>query len=96
MVRPVTLDGNVHVWHIYCIRVPNRDDVLAKLNAAGVGAAIHYPIPVHRTGAFASLGGSYPNAEASAPEILSLPIYPQITPDQQARVAEELGKALAS
>jgi dTDP-4-amino-4,6-dideoxygalactose transaminase len=96
VVRPVTLDGNVHVWHIYCVRVPNRDEVLAKLNAAGVGAAIHYPIPVHRTGAFASLGGSYPNAEASAPEILSLPIYPQITPDQQARVAEELGKALAS
>ncbi|MDI6101724.1 DegT/DnrJ/EryC1/StrS family aminotransferase [Actinoplanes sp. NEAU-A12] len=95
VVRPVVLDGNVPVWHIYCVRVPNRDEVLAKLNAAGVGAAIHYPIPVHRTGAFASLGGSFPNAEKVAPEILSLPIYPQITPDQQARVVEELGKALA-
>lgn len=96
VVRPVTLDGNVHVWHIYCVRVPNRDDVLAKLNAAGVGAAIHYPIPVHRTGAFASLGGSFPNAETVAPEILSLPIYPQITPDQQARVVEALAGALRS
>jgi dTDP-4-amino-4,6-dideoxygalactose transaminase len=70
--------------------------VLAKLNEAGIGAAIHYPIPVHRTGAFASLGGSFPNAEATAPEILSLPIYPQITPDQQARVAEVLAGALAA
>ncbi|MEU8661707.1 DegT/DnrJ/EryC1/StrS family aminotransferase [Actinoplanes philippinensis] len=96
VVRPVTLDGNVHVWHIYCVRVPNRDDVLARLNAAGVGAAIHYPIPVHRTGAFADLGGSFPNAEAVAPQILSLPIYPQITADQQARVAEELAKALSA
>ncbi|GIE75019.1 glutamine--scyllo-inositol aminotransferase [Actinoplanes philippinensis] len=96
VVRPVTLDGNVHVWHIYCVRVPNRDDVLARLNAAGVGAAIHYPIPVHRTGAFADLGGSFPNAEAAAPQILSLPIYPQITADQQARVAEELAKALSA
>jgi dTDP-4-amino-4,6-dideoxygalactose transaminase len=94
VVRPVTLDGNVPVWHIYCVRVPNRDDVLAKLNAAGVGAAIHYPIPVHRTGAFASLGGSFPNAEATAPEILSLPIYPQITPDQQERVVQTLATAL--
>ncbi|GGN33330.1 dTDP-4-amino-4,6-dideoxygalactose transaminase [Actinoplanes campanulatus] len=94
VIRPVTLDGNVHVWHIYCVRVPNRDEVLTRLNAAGVGAAIHYPVPVHRTGAFASLGGSFPNAERVAPEILSLPIYPQITPDQQARVAEALAGAL--
>ncbi|MEU4154961.1 DegT/DnrJ/EryC1/StrS family aminotransferase [Actinoplanes sp. NPDC026670] len=94
VVRPVTLDGNVHVWHIYCVRVPNRDEVLAKLNAAGVGAAIHYPIPVHRTGAFADLGGSFPNAESTAPEILSLPIYPQITPDQQERVVQALTDAL--
>ena len=91
---PVTLEGNEHVWHIYCIRVARRDEVLAKLNEAGVGAAIHYPIPVHRTGAFAELGGSFPNAEAAAPQILSLPIFPQITPDQQARVAEVLRAAI--
>ncbi|MEV6302508.1 DegT/DnrJ/EryC1/StrS family aminotransferase [Actinoplanes sp. NPDC051861] len=94
VVLPETLEGNEHVWHIYCVRVARRDEVLAQLNAAGVGAAIHYPIPVHKTGAFAGLDGSYPNAEAVAPEILSLPIYPQITADQQARVAEELAKAL--
>ncbi|AGZ41465.1 DegT/DnrJ/EryC1/StrS family aminotransferase [Actinoplanes friuliensis] len=97
VVRPVTLDGNEHVWHIYCIRVPGgrRDAVVAELNAAGVGAAIHYPVPVHRTGAFEHLGGSFPNAESAAPEIMSLPIYPQITPDQQTRVVETLTAAIA-
>ncbi|MEV6343185.1 DegT/DnrJ/EryC1/StrS family aminotransferase [Actinoplanes sp. NPDC051851] len=94
VVLPVTLDGNEHVWHIYCIQVPNRDDVLAELQAGGVGAAIHYPFPVHRTGAFADLGGSFPNAETVAPKILSLPIYPHITPEQQQHVADTLAAAL--
>jgi dTDP-4-amino-4,6-dideoxygalactose transaminase len=97
VVRPVTLAGNEHVWHIYCIRVANRDEVLARLNAAGVGAAIHYPVPVHLTGAFAGLGygpGSFPNAERTAPELLSLPIFPQITPIQQEAVIEALSAAL--
>ncbi|MGN9910402.1 DegT/DnrJ/EryC1/StrS family aminotransferase [Phytohabitans sp. LJ34] len=97
VVRPTTLEGNEHVWHIYCVRVPRREEVLAKLHAAGVGAAIHYPVPVHRTGAFAGLGlgkGSFPHAERIAPELLSLPIYPQITPAQQERVVRELAAAL--
>ncbi|MDQ7909633.1 DegT/DnrJ/EryC1/StrS family aminotransferase [Phytohabitans sp. ZYX-F-186] len=97
LVRPTTLDGNEHVWHIYCVRVPRRDEVLAKLNAAGISAGIHYPVPVHRTGAFAGLGlgeGAFPHAERAAGEILSLPIYPQITPDQQAAVVRELAAAL--
>ncbi|WP_305784087.1 DegT/DnrJ/EryC1/StrS family aminotransferase [Symbioplanes lichenis] len=96
VVRPVTLGGNEHVWHIYGIRVPGgrRDEVLSRMHAAGVGAAIHYPFPVHATGAFAYLGGSFPNAEAAAGELLSLPIYPQITEDQQARVASALASAL--
>ena len=96
VILPETLEGNEHVWHIYCVRVPGdrRDAVLARLHRAGVGAGVHYPVPVHRTGAFAALGGSFPNTEAVAPEILSLPIYPQITPDQQARVAQALTDAL--
>ena len=94
VVLPETLEGNEHVWHIYCVRVQRRDEVLAKLNEAGVGAAIHYPVPVHKTGAFDDLGGSFPNAEAAARKLLSLPIYPQITPTQQEKVAEELSAAL--
>ncbi|MCW2641328.1 MAG: DegT/DnrJ/EryC1/StrS aminotransferase [Dactylosporangium sp.] len=102
VVRPVTLDGNEHVWHLYVVRIPGeparRDRVLARLNAAGIGAGIHYPVPVHLTAAFAHLGygaGSFPHAEAAAAQILSLPLYPQITPAQQEAVVRELAIALA-
>lgn len=103
VLRPVTLPGNEHVWHIYVVRIPGdgspgrRDEVLARLNAAGVGAAIHYPVPVHLTGAFAGLGhaaGAFPNAERVATELVSLPIYPQITARQQERVVGALAAAL--
>jgi len=94
---PVTMSGNVHVWHLYVVRVPERDRVLAALQAAGIGASIHYPTPIHLTGAYRSLGygpGSFPVAEAAAEEILSLPLYPHITPVQQQRVVAELKEAL--
>jgi dTDP-4-amino-4,6-dideoxygalactose transaminase len=94
---PETLPGNEHVWHLYVIRVPRRDDTLKKLNAAGIGAGIHYPIPIHLQGAFNHLHqgpGSFPVAEQAAGEILSLPLFPQITPQQQERVVDELRKAL--
>jgi dTDP-4-amino-4,6-dideoxygalactose transaminase len=94
---PRTLPGNEHVWHLYVIRVPRRDEVLAKLNAEGIGAGIHYPVPLHLHGALRDLGyrkGDFPIAEKAAAEILSLPIYPHITQDDQERVAEGLRKAL--
>jgi dTDP-4-amino-4,6-dideoxygalactose transaminase len=94
---PATLDENEHVWHLYVVRVPERDRVLAALNAAGVGAGVHYPVPIHLQGAFASLGhreGDFPVAEAAAREILSLPIYPHITESQQEQVADALRKAV--
>ena len=94
---PVTMSGNVHVWHLYVVRVPERDRVLAALQAAGIGASIHYPTPIHLTGAYRSLGygpGSFPVAEAAAEEILSLPLYPHITGVQQERVVAELKEAL--
>lgn len=99
VVRPVTADGNEHVWHLYVVRVANRDEVLAKLNQAGIGAAIHYPTPIHLTRAYADTGllpgaGAFPNAEKAATEILSLPIYPQITADQQEQVVTALRDAL--
>ncbi len=84
---PVTLPGNEHVWHLYVVRVPNRDEVLRRLHAEGVGAGIHYPVPVHLTPAMAEFGppeGRCPAAERAAGEILSLPIFPGITEEQQA------------
>ena len=97
VITPRTLDGNLHVWHLYVIRIPDRDRVLAGLRAAGIGAAIHYPVPIHRTAAFADLPGgdrSYPVAERNAGELLSLPLYPEIRASQQDRVVEFLTKAL--
>ena len=69
VVRPRTLAGNEHVWHLYVVRVPDRDRVLKELQAAGIGAGIHYPVPIHLTPAFAGLGyaeGSFPVAERTA------------------------------
>ena len=97
IVLPQTLDGNEHVWHLYVIRVPDRDRVLKELHAAGIGAGIHYPVPVHRTAAFAGLGypeGSFPVTEQAAQEILSLPLFAEITTEQQERVALVLKAAL--
>jgi len=97
VVRPGVAEGNVHVWHLYVVRVPERDRVMASLNAAGIGASVHYPIPIHLQGAFRNLGlgpGDFPVAEAAAGEILSLPIYPGITPAQQERVVSALVGAL--
>jgi dTDP-4-amino-4,6-dideoxygalactose transaminase len=97
IVLPQTLEGNEHVWHLYVVRVPDRDRVLKELQTAGIGAGIHYPIPVHLTRAFAGLGypeGAFPVAESTAREILSLPIFAEITELQQEQVVSALLAAL--
>jgi dTDP-4-amino-4,6-dideoxygalactose transaminase len=88
------------VHHIYAVRVPNgrRDRVRERLVAAGIGAGVHYPIPVHQQEAFAELGCasmSMPVAEKAGRELLSLPLYPEITEVQQRYVVDELFDALA-
>jgi dTDP-4-amino-4,6-dideoxygalactose transaminase len=99
LTLPAAGPGNEHVWHLYAVRVGRgRDEVLAALLAAGIGAGVHYPVPVHLQPAFREFGdgeGSFPVAERAARELLTLPLYPQITPAQQTRVAETLIKALA-
>jgi dTDP-4-amino-4,6-dideoxygalactose transaminase len=95
---PRTLDGNEHVWHLYVVRVPDRDRVLAELVAAGIEAGIHYPVPIHLTPAFAGLGyghGAFPVAEKAAAELLTLPLFPEITEEQQQRVVSALAAALS-
>jgi dTDP-4-amino-4,6-dideoxygalactose transaminase len=94
---PVVAEGNEPVWHLYVVLVPERDRVLAALHAAAVGAGIHYPTPIHLTGAFAGLGygvGAFPHAERRAERQLSLPIFPEITAAQQERVVEVLAEAV--
>lgn len=97
VVRPRTLGGNEHVWHLYTVRVPDRDRVVKELHTAGIGAGIHYPVPIHLTAAFAGLGyapGAFPVAERTARELLSLPIFPEITAEQQKRVVSTLMSVL--
>ncbi|MPQ99434.1 aminotransferase class I/II-fold pyridoxal phosphate-dependent enzyme [Modestobacter sp. I12A-02628] len=95
---PGVAAGNEHVWHLYVVRVAQRDAVLAELNAAGIGAGIHYPVPVHHTGGLADAGyahADFPVTVRAAGEILSLPLFPGITVAQQERVAEALTAAVA-
>ncbi|WP_448074042.1 DegT/DnrJ/EryC1/StrS family aminotransferase [Georgenia yuyongxinii] len=93
---PRTAPGNEHVWHLYVVRVPHRDAVLSAMQERGIGAGIHYPQPVHRTAAFSHLanGRSLVVSERAAGEILSLPLYPHITADQQQQVVDVLVGAL--
>jgi dTDP-4-amino-4,6-dideoxygalactose transaminase len=95
---PVSVEGNLDVWHLYVVQVEERDRVLAALQGAGVGAGIHYPTPLHLTGAYAHLGlgaGAFPVAEAAAGRILSLPMFPHLTGEQQERVVATLGGAVS-
>ncbi len=97
IVLPVTRPGNEHIFHLYVVRVPRRDEVLRTLHAANIGAGVHYPVPIHLQGAFRHLGyrvGDFPATEAAAAEILSLPIFAEITVEQQERVVDELRKAV--
>ncbi|MGH9342547.1 MAG: DegT/DnrJ/EryC1/StrS family aminotransferase, partial [Terriglobia bacterium] len=79
------------VHHLYVIRTGDRDGMMSYLKAAGIGAAIHYPIPLHLQKAYAALNyreGDFPVAERLASEIVSLPMFPQLKASQQARVVE--------
>jgi dTDP-4-amino-4,6-dideoxygalactose transaminase len=81
------------VYHLYVIRTSERDDMMLHLKKAGIGTGIHYPIPLHLQKAYVSLNygpGDFPVSKRVAGEIVSLPMFPQLTADQQARVAEEI------
>lgn len=76
-------------WHLYVIRAPLRDELLDYLKKQGIGAGVHYPIPLHLQPAYADLGyapGSLPVTEAVARSCLSLPLYPEMSDEQQDRV----------
>ncbi|WP_312676451.1 DegT/DnrJ/EryC1/StrS family aminotransferase [Microbacterium sp.] len=95
---PAVRPGNTDVWHLYVVRVDERDRVLADLGDAGIGAGIHYPTVVPLTEAYASLGcrpGQFPVAERAAARILSLPMFPHLTAGQQERAAQALQNVVA-
>jgi dTDP-4-amino-4,6-dideoxygalactose transaminase len=79
------------VYHLYVMRVPDRDAFMRRMADAGIGTAIHYPVPLHLQNAYAGLGyraGGFPTAETVAPEIVSLPMFPGLKADQQERVVQ--------
>jgi dTDP-4-amino-4,6-dideoxygalactose transaminase len=81
------------VYHLYVIRIRDRDGMISHLKKAGIGTGIHYPIPLHLQRPYISLNyrlEDFPVARRVASEIVSLPMFPQLTGDQQARVAEEI------
>jgi dTDP-4-amino-4,6-dideoxygalactose transaminase len=98
-ITPITERPDAEaVYHLYVVQVDNRDAVRAKLDEAGVGTGIHYPVPIHLHAAYAHLGykpGAFPVAERMAGRILSLPMFPEITPEQINYVVEQLARAVA-
>jgi dTDP-4-amino-4,6-dideoxygalactose transaminase len=87
---PLETAGVRHVYHVYAIRARERDGLQRRLHDQGIQTGIHYPVPVHLQPAYADLGcgvGTFPHAEAAAQETLSLPMFPELTQEQQSRVA---------
>jgi dTDP-4-amino-4,6-dideoxygalactose transaminase len=92
---PEALPHNRHVYHIYAIRTANRPAWQEVLSVQGIQTGIHYPIPVHRLPAHADLGyreGQFAHSERAAAEVLSLPMFPELTPEQ----SETVGRAVVA
>lgn len=82
VTTPQSVDGSEPAYHLYVVRVKNREALQAHLQEAGIASGLHYPIPIHLLSAFEELGygeGDFPISEAYAKEILSLPMYPELT-----------------
>jgi len=97
VTTPTEAEYARHVYHVYVIRVKNRDQVHKKLVESGIGAGIHYPIPVHMQKGYSILGyeaGRFPVAEKVAGEVISLPIYPELTDEQINEVVASLKSSL--
>jgi len=82
-----------HIYHVYAVRVPNRDKLMSALGEKGISCGIHYPIPIHLTDAYKFMGlgkGSFPAAEKCADEFLSLPMFPELAEEQIEYVCSEI------
>ncbi|TQL42007.1 dTDP-4-amino-4,6-dideoxygalactose transaminase [Homoserinimonas aerilata] len=96
---PLSRPGSLDVWHLYVVQVEERERMLTALGAAGVGAGIHYPTPLHLTEAYAGLGhrrGEFPVAEAAAGRLLSLPMFPHLSAEQQEYAVDSIPKGAAN
>jgi dTDP-4-amino-4,6-dideoxygalactose transaminase len=96
LVLPDLIDER-HVYHLYVVRAPDRDRLQARLRERGIGAVVHYPLPAHLQPVYQGLAapGSLPVTERLAHEVLSLPIYPELTDAEVDAVAAAVREALA-
>ncbi len=98
VVVPIVAPWAKAVYHLYVIRVEDRDDLIAKLSSDNIGTGIHYPIPLHLQKAYSHLGykeGDFPVSERLAKEIVSLPMFPDLTEEQQHRVCDNIRQILS-
>ncbi len=90
---PREADGNRHVYHLYVVRSSRRDDLRRHLSHAGIQTAVHYPTPIHHQEAYKSLGyprDAFPESVRATREVLSLPLYPELSEDAVHYVCETL------
>jgi dTDP-4-amino-4,6-dideoxygalactose transaminase len=93
IVAPFQPESSRAVYHLYVIRVKDRTGLQKHLSSCKIDTGIHYPVPLHQQKAYANLGyktGDFPVTEKIAAEIVSLPMFPQLRAEQQARVVREL------
>ena len=93
VTTPTTTSYGEHVYHLYVVRSARRDEMQAFLKERGIGTLVHYPVPIHLQPAYRGrLGdvGTFPETERAAREILSLPMFPELTEEQVQQVAEAI------
>ena len=97
LLLPKVAADRTHVYHLYAVRTPERDALAEALRERGVSTALHYPIPIHLQPAYADLGhsaGDFPHSEQCASEVLSLPLYAELTDEQQETVIDAVRQSL--
>ena len=98
MTLPRVLDEDGHVFHLYVIRIPDREGLWAHLQKRDIGAGAHYPVPLHLQPAYAHLGykeGDFPVAELLSERVLQLPVYPGLKKKELEEIAISVHEFLA-
>ncbi|MEQ1728718.1 MAG: DegT/DnrJ/EryC1/StrS family aminotransferase [Vicinamibacterales bacterium] len=99
MVLPVEPQGSYHIYNQYVVRVPRRNELKAFLDARGIGNEVYYPVPFHLQPCFAGLGyarGAFPHAELAADQTIAIPIYSELSLDQQRTVVNAIAQFLGT
>jgi len=99
VITPVCASYAQHVYHVYAIRVQERDAFLLSMAGHGIGCGIHYPVPIHQQPAYRNLGyqhGAFPVSERCAKEFVSLPMFPELTADQLEMVVQAVKESVST